>query len=63
MDLNDENINGGLISDHTVGLNWWLNPYTRMMWDYVNSRSTPGDPAATPMTTQHIYEMRVAIEF
>ncbi len=63
MDLNDENIQGGLISNHTIGLNWWLNPYTRMMWNYVNSRSTDGDPAVTPMTTQNIYEMRVAIEF
>lgn len=63
MDLNDAGIHGGLISDHTIGLNWWLNPYTRMMWNYVNSRSTGDAPAATPMTTQHIYEMRVAIEF
>jgi len=63
MDLNDAGVTGGLISNHTVGLNWWLNPYTRMMWNYVNSRSTDGDPAVTPMTTQHICEMRVAIEF
>lgn len=63
MDLNDAGINGGEIRNHTVGLNWWLNPYTRMMWNYVNNRSTDDDPGVTPMTTQHIYEMRVAIEF
>jgi len=63
MDLNDDNINGGLISNHTLGLNRYLNPYTRFMWNYVNSRSTDDDPAVTPMTTQHILEMRAQIDF
>lgn len=63
MDLNDARVIGGLVSDHTIGLNWSLNPYTRIMWNYVSSRSTPGDPAVTPMTTQHIFEMRVMINF
>ena len=63
MDLNDDNVNGGLISNHTVGLNWYLNPYTRFMWNYVNSRSTDDDPGVTPMTTQHVLEMRAQIDF
>jgi len=63
MDLNDAGVWGGDISNHTVGLNWWLNPYTRVMWNYVNSCSTHGNPALLPRSTQDVYEMRVAIEF
>ena len=63
MDLNDSGILGGMLSNHTLGLNWYLNPYTRLMLNYVNSHSTNGDPAVTPQTTQHIYEMRAQIDF
>lgn len=35
LDLNDSNINGGKLDDITAGLNWYLNPNTRIMWDYV----------------------------
>jgi len=63
MDLNDAGVLGGLVSNHTLGLNWYLNPYTRLMWNYVNSYSTDGDPAVKPQTTQHIYEMRAQIDF
>ena len=35
LDLNDQLINGGKLRDLTVGLNWYLNPTTRMMWNYV----------------------------
>jgi phosphate-selective porin OprO/OprP len=26
IDLNDKNVNGGLLGEHTVGVNWYLNP-------------------------------------
>jgi phosphate-selective porin OprO/OprP len=35
LDLNDNNITGGKLNDITAGLNWYLNPNTRIMWNYV----------------------------
>ena len=35
LDLQDGNINGGEQSTWTVGVNWHLNPNTRMMFNYI----------------------------
>lgn len=35
IDLTDGGVNGGELSDITAGLNWYLNPNTRMMVNYV----------------------------
>jgi phosphate-selective porin OprO/OprP len=37
LDLNDSNIAGGRLNNVTTGLNWQLNPNTRIMWDYVHA--------------------------
>ncbi len=37
LDLNDARVSGGKLKDITVGLNWYLNPNMRIMWDYVRS--------------------------
>ena len=37
LDLNDSNINGGELNNITTGLNWYLNPNTKIMWDYVHA--------------------------
>ncbi len=36
-DLNDKDLNGGSLTDYTVGINWYLNPSTRFMFNYVHS--------------------------
>jgi phosphate-selective porin OprO/OprP len=33
LDLNDQAIRGGMLTQHTVGLNWYLNPNMRVMWN------------------------------
>ncbi|MFH1039414.1 MAG: porin [PVC group bacterium] len=38
MDLNDDNIRGGILNQATLGFNWYLNPNFRWMWNYVHSR-------------------------
>ncbi len=35
VDLTDEDIEGGELSDITLGINWHLNPNVRMMFNYV----------------------------
>ncbi len=37
LDLNDGGIEGGGLEDVTVGLNWYLNLNTRLMWNYVHA--------------------------
>lgn len=48
IDLNEGGILGGIASDHTFGVNWYMNPYTRMMLNYVHSSdSAPNNGPAT----------------
>ncbi|MFM8538156.1 MAG: OprO/OprP family phosphate-selective porin [Planctomycetaceae bacterium] len=35
--LNDKDIQGNNLTDFTVGLNWYLNPYTRWKFNYVRA--------------------------
>ncbi|MGD2108443.1 MAG: porin [Phycisphaerae bacterium] len=35
LNLNDERVRGGRLRDLSLGLNWYLNPNMRMMWNYV----------------------------
>jgi len=60
IDLTDENIQGGVLHDITLGLNWYLNPYTRVKWEYIHAdldRAPIGD------STTHIFGMRADIDF
>jgi len=38
LNLSDAGIRGGRAVDHAFGLNWYLNPYTRVMFNYVHSQ-------------------------
>jgi len=37
LDLSDRDIAGGELDNITAGLNWYLNPNTKIMWDYVHA--------------------------
>ncbi len=37
LDLNDAGVRGGELNDFSFGVNWFLNPNTRWMWNYVFS--------------------------
>jgi len=60
--LNDKNIHGNNLTDFTVGLNWYLNPYTRWKFNYVrafleDSRANKGN------SMTDAYGMRIDFDF
>ena len=36
LDLDSQGIEGGKLTDLTVGLNWYMNPWTRITTDWVH---------------------------
>ena len=61
IDLDEGGILGGIAADHTVGLNWYLNPYTRMMLNYVHSDDSPQNNG--PNTYIDAIMMRAQVDF
>jgi phosphate-selective porin OprO and OprP len=60
LDLNSGDIRGGRLNNLTYGLNWYLNPYTRVQWNYI--RPLLDDPQFGSSTAD-IYAMRVGFDF
>jgi len=63
LDLDDFDaaILGGTAADHTFGVNWYLNPYTRMMFNYVTSDVSR--PNNGPDVDVNVFEMRAQFDF
>ncbi|MFQ5495245.1 MAG: porin [Phycisphaerae bacterium] len=55
LTLNDGIVRGGRVRDLTVGLNWYLNPNVRMMWNYVLA-----DPARGGDVSAFLWRIQVA---
>lgn len=60
IDLNSSGVQGGFMEEMTYGINWYLNPYTKMMFNYV--RPTLNDPMFSK-SRANSYAMRVQFEF
>ena len=60
LDLNDSAIRGGTIMDYTAGVNWYWNPYTKMVFNYVHAVS---DTAAFPKAQTDLFGVRAQIDF
>ena len=56
LDLNDRDQNGGVMNNITAGLNWYLNPAVRFMFNYVYS--DVGNQGFA-----NIYQMRFQVAF
>ena len=54
-----QNVDMGQLNDITVGLNWYLNPNTRVMLNYVMGEMTKG----TEIITENAVMMRVQLGF
>ncbi len=60
IDLNDSTIRGGQMTDLTLGVNWYLNPYTKLVANYIHSFT---DHPAIGDTNTDIYAFRAQIDF
>lgn len=58
LDVSDQNIQGGKLLDLTVGLNWYLNMYTRVYFNYVHAILERPDTS-----TGNLFGLRAQFEF
>lgn len=56
LNLNDGRVKGGRLRDLTLGVNWYLNPSVRMMWNYVLADPSEGGDAS-------IFQWRLQLAF
>lgn len=60
IDLNDANVRGGQLTDFTAGLNWYWNPYSKFVVNYIHALAD--DPTFGQSNT-NIYAARAQIDF
>lgn len=61
LDLADEDINGGDITNVTLGLNWFATPNIRLAANYISVLEVEGGPAAGD--EPGIFQIRTQVEF
>jgi phosphate-selective porin OprO/OprP len=45
LDLNDNSISGGILNDLTFGVNWYTNPYAKLVFNFIHMwRQSPTSP-------------------
>lgn len=60
LDLNDAGVQGGYLEDMSYGVNWYLNPYTKAMFNYVRPKL---DDPSMGRSSADMYVLRVQFEF
>lgn len=53
----------GVLKDKTVGLNWYLNPNTRIMFNYVIGGFTERDGTDEVTTNENTLQVRIQVDF
>jgi phosphate-selective porin OprO/OprP len=61
VDLNSRGVQGGLYSEHTIGLNWYWNSNIKIQLNYVNGQRMVPTPAASGNVQG--FGVRGALEF
>jgi phosphate-selective porin OprO and OprP len=60
IDLNDQDIHGGELVDATAGVNWFLNPYCKLVFNYIHAFA---DDPGVGHSDANIYAMRAQLDF
>jgi phosphate-selective porin OprO/OprP len=60
IDLTEKNIAGGTLTDYTLGVNWYWNPYTKLVFNYVHALP---NPAAVPGGQMDAFAFRAQVDF
>ena len=59
LDLNDDDVDGGILNNFIAGVNWHLNPNTHIMLNYVHSQID-----RNPVNgNQNTFQMRFQLDF
>lgn len=61
LDLNNRGVRGGILNDFTLGLNWYLNPNTKVQWNYILVLRDAPNPLSSGVA--QIFAMRFAIDW
>lgn len=60
IDATDENIQGGVLTDVTGGVNWWLNSHTRFSFNYIHVWL---DRQPTGQSEADVFAVRAQVDF
>ncbi|TWT98110.1 Porin P precursor [Botrimarina colliarenosi] len=60
LDLDDGAVNGGTITDYTLGLNWYLNRYTKFQFNYIHANL---DRPTAVSSDADVFAMRAQLDF
>ncbi len=63
LDLSDRDIDGGKLDDVTLGINWYLNPNTRVMLNYVRAKADLSNIGDTKDGYADLLSMRFQVDF
>ncbi len=63
LDLSDEAVNAGRLDTTTLGVNWYLNPNTRVMLNYVRAKADLSNIGDTRDGNADLLAMRFQIDF
>ncbi|HEV2946611.1 MAG TPA: porin [Gemmataceae bacterium] len=61
LDLQNKGVNGATLNDIVVGLNWFLNPNTKIQWNLAIDHRESTPPGSSGWT--YIFGSRLAIDF